>query len=55
MYVCEYCNRHLKKKYDVCPGCGGKSFKKVQNYGETKIMNPPKGGYQVNLQNKFLY
>ena len=51
MYVCEYCNRHLKKKYDVCPGCGGKSFKKVQNYGETKIMNPPKGGYQVNLQN----
>ena len=51
MYRCEYCNRHLKKKYDNCPGCGGSSFKKVQNYGEVIIKEPPKDGYKINTIN----
>ena len=51
MYVCEYCNRHLKKKYKECPGCGGTTFKKIQNYGETIIKKPPKDGYKVNIEN----
>ncbi len=51
MYICEYCGRHLKKKYDKCPACGSTSFKKVQNIGEVVIKEPPKDGYKVNLQN----
>lgn len=51
MFICEYCGRHLKKKYDKCPACGGTTFKKVQNIGEEIIKEPPKGGYKVNLKN----
>ena len=51
MYKCNYCNRHLKKKYDNCPGCGAKEFTKLQNYKEEIIKTPPKGGYIVNLEN----
>ncbi len=51
MFICEYCGRHLKKKYDKCPACGGASFKKVQNIGEEIIKEPPEGGYKVNLNN----
>ena len=51
MFICEYCGRHLKKKYDNCPACGGTNFKKVQNIGEVRITEPPKDGYQVNLIN----
>ena len=51
MFICEYCGRHLKKKYEKCPACGSKSFKKVQNVGEEIIKEPPKDGYKVNLKN----
>ena len=51
MYICEYCGRYLKKKYDKCPACGSTSFKKVQSIGEVVIKEPPKDGYKVNLQN----
>ena len=51
MYKCNYCNRHLKKKYDKCPGCGSNDFTKIQNYGEIVIKEPPKGGYKVDLRN----
>ncbi len=51
MYICEYCGRYLKKKYDNCPACGGEKFKKVQNIGEVRITEPPKDGYQVNIIN----
>lgn len=51
MYKCEYCNRHLKKKYDKCPACGSTSFKKIQNYGEEIIKTPPADGYILNLKN----
>ena len=51
MYICEYCGRHLKKKYDKCPACSSTSFKKVQNIGEEIIKVPPKDGYKVNLKN----
>ncbi len=51
MYICEYCGRYLKKKYDKCPACGSTAFKKVQNIGEVVIKEPPKDGYKVNLKN----
>ena len=51
MYICEYCGRYLKKKYEKCPACGSKTFKKVQNIGEVVIKTPPKDGYKVNLTN----
>ena len=51
MFICEYCGRHLKNKYERCPGCGSSSFKKVQNIGQEIIKVPPKGGYHVNLKN----
>ena len=51
MYVCEYCGRHLKNKYDKCPACGGASFRKIQNVGEEIIKEPPKDGYKINLKN----
>lgn len=51
MYICEYCGRYLKKKYDKCPACGSTSFKKVQSIGEVVIKEPPKDGYKVNLKN----
>ena len=51
MFKCNYCGRYLKKKYEKCPGCGSKSFEKLQNYQEKIIKTPPKGGYVVNLEN----
>ena len=51
MYLCNYCGRHLKKKYEKCPACGSTSFKHIQNYGEEVIKEPPKDGYKVNFQN----
>jgi hypothetical protein len=51
MYKCNYCNRHLKKKYDKCPACGSNSFEKINNIGQYVINTPPKDGYKINLKN----
>lgn len=51
MYKCNYCGRHLKKKYDKCPACGSNSFKKINNIGQYVIENPPKDGYKINIEN----
>lgn len=51
MYICEYCGRYLKKKYEKCPACGSTTFKKVQSIGEIVIKDAPKDGYKVNLKN----
>lgn len=51
MYVCTYCGRHLKKKYDNCPACGAVELEHIQNIGEEIIRTPPDGGYKVNLKN----
>ena len=49
MYVCNYCGRYLKNEYDVCPGWGSHSFKKVQEKKEKVIKTPPKDGYKINM------
>ena len=51
MYVCNYCNRHLKEEYEVCPGCGATSFKTKSFLGEIVISDPPKDGYKLNVSN----
>ncbi len=51
MYVCNYCGRYLKNEYEVCPGCGGNSFKTKAYLGETIIEKPPEGGYKINIDN----
>jgi len=51
MYVCNYCKRILKDKYEICPNCGGKAFTEKAYLGETVIKTPPVGGYTINMQN----
>lgn len=51
MFICEYCGRYLKRKYEKCPACGSTSFKKVQNIGEKIIKVPPRDGYKINTSN----
>ena len=51
MYICNYCGRHLKKKYDKCPACGSDSFEKIISEGVEIIKTPPKDGYKINTKN----
>ena len=29
MYICNYCKRNFKNKYEVCPNCAGKTLSLV--------------------------
>ena len=48
MYVCNYCKRNFKNKFEICPNCSGKSFSEKANFGELVIKTPPEGGYTVS-------
>ena len=50
MYICDYCGRHLKKKFDKCPGCGSDKFTHSIFEGVEIIKKPPKDGYKVNIE-----
>ena len=51
MYICKYCSRHYKEKYEVCPNCGGKSFRETAYLGGEVIYTPPREGYTINYKN----
>lgn len=48
MYICNYCKRNFKEKFEICPACGGKSFSEKAYLGEVIIKTPPEGGYTVS-------
>ena len=47
MLVCSYCGRNFKNEYEVCPGCGSHTFKKISSINEMVIKKPPEGGYTI--------
>jgi len=51
MYICKYCLRNLKKRYETCPGCGASQFEEVKDFREKVIKNPPLGGYKIDFVN----
>ncbi len=51
MYICNYCKRNFKEKYELCPACGGNSFSEKAYLGATIIETPPKDGYKLDLSN----
>ena len=51
MYICKYCLRNLKKRYDTCPGCGASQFEEVKDFREKVIKDPPFGGYKIDFVN----
>ena len=53
MYICKYCLRNLKNKYETCPGCGASQFEEVLDYREKVIKDPPQGGYRINLDSYY--
>ncbi len=50
MLKCSYCGRYLKNSYDVCPGCGSSSFKKVSMIESYAVNKPPEGGYKIKVE-----
>lgn len=48
MYICNYCKRNYKEKFEICPACGGKSFSEKAYFGEIILKTPPEGGYTVS-------
>ena len=50
MLVCNYCGRNLKNDYEVCPGCGSSSFKKLNMIDQYSINTPPKDGYKIKVE-----
>ena len=49
MLVCCYCGRNFKNEYDVCPGCGSHTFKKVVSSNNIVIKSPPVNGYNIEI------
>ena len=49
MLVCCYCGRNFKNEYDVCPGCGSHTFKKVDSSNNIVIKSPPVNGYNIEM------
>ena len=51
MYVCNYCKRNFKEKFETCRACGSTSFSNKAYFGEVIIKTPPEGGYRININN----